>query len=180
MSKISLETLNLNNNSNYKIVNVNNNEVKVKSYLPINDKINLVEEVIEKSLVQDAVYCNPILLKVMFELSVISYYSDINVGDLYEVNIMELYDLIKPNRVFEEVLSAIPKQEYEDLYDCLVSCRDTVEMENGSIINLIKAGMDKMSSIIEDSTEKLNQIQLDLGSDNLKNVLAIAKDNGAM
>ena len=180
MSKINLEYLNLTNNTIRKIVNVNNIEVHVLTYLPLENKIDLIESVIDKSLVdEEAIYCNPLLLKVLFELNIVAYYSDINI-DLDGADIMSLYDLLTSTGVISKIIDTIPNEEYVSLMESLYECKEAVETENSSIITLIKEGIIRITDMVNNSNEKLKELNLDLSSENLQNVLAIARDNGAI
>lgn len=78
----------------------------------------------------------------------------------------------------DKVVQAIPEREYTDLVDSLNKCVEKVEKENASVIALIKNAIDKTTTMIESAKSDLGSINLN--SENLQSILAIAKDNGAI
>lgn len=97
-------------------------EVKVKQYLPVSDKIDLVQIALQQSQ-EDGVY-NEILLDMYFNLYLAVFYTDIEFDkEKFQENTMEIYDDLKSCGLLDTIISAMPEEEYRDLFDFLTAQR---------------------------------------------------------
>lgn len=80
--------------------------VEVKSYLPVEEKIELINNVVNSS-VDDNNYYNPIKIKIFLTLETMYHYTNINFTDKMKENPMKLYDLIVSTGLYEKVLMLI-------------------------------------------------------------------------
>ena len=116
MAKISLTKLKLSKQEKVEIVKINDIEIEVKQYLPINDKIGIIERVLKNSA-DDNNFANPIKLEVFLYLEIIYNYTNINFTDAQKKDPAKLYDLLEENEVFTNVIAAIPENEFNFLMD---------------------------------------------------------------
>lgn len=176
MAKISLNKLNLNKNTEVKVITINEQEVEVISYLPLKEKMDLIEIVINES--SQGRVCNPVLLDSLFHAYLVLSYTNITFSPTQHEKILETYDLLEKNGVIAEIIAAIPQAEYTDLVEGLYSCVEVAEREAGSVISLVEGAISRITSTLEETKDKLGELNLD--GTTIKNVLAIAKDNGAI
>ena len=112
------------NETNFKINNqVNtftkdNYQVNVKKYLPISDKIDLIQIALQKSE-EDGIY-NPIKLDMYFHLNIIYLYTDIEISQEEREDEMNLYDILESNDIIDMVIANMDQDEYNDLKDRLI------------------------------------------------------------
>ena len=99
MAKISLNKLNLNKGTNTNIININDCEVEVKTYLPIEDKMSLVELVVQESM--EYGFVNPVKLEKWFNLYFVYKYTNISFSEAVRKDEDALYDLLETNVVFD-------------------------------------------------------------------------------
>ncbi len=98
-------------------------EVEVKQYLSVNDKIDLVQIALQQSQ-EDGIY-NEILLDMYFNLYLAVFYTDIEFDkEKLQENTMEIYDDLKSCGLLDMIISAIPEEEYHDLFDFLTTQRE--------------------------------------------------------
>ena len=91
-------------------------KLKVKQYLPLDDKISAITEIMNYSL-DDNIFPNPIRLAAWCDIMLVKYYTDLDVqGYLDETDDNEyssFYDTLVQNKVISDVKASIPPAEYE-------------------------------------------------------------------
>ena len=100
-------------NIDYNIAKVGDNEIQVLQYLPVSDKIDLIQIALQKSL-ENGMY-NEIKLDVYFNLYLIYMYTNLEFTDEEKANEFELYDKLNCNYVITSVISAMEESEYDSL-----------------------------------------------------------------
>lgn len=119
------------NETNFKIndqINTftkDNYQVNVRKYLPISDKIDLVQIALQKAQ-EDGIY-NQIKLDMYFHLNIIYLYTDIEISQEEREDEMKLYDILESNNIIDMVIANMDQDEYKELRGYLV------EMENDSL-----------------------------------------------
>lgn len=91
-------------------VNIGNNIIKVKQYLPFEDKYDLMQCVLQNSK-ENGIY-DPLLLDMYFHLYVVYMYSDIEFTEDEKSNPAEVFDVLQSNGVIEAVVEAIDDSEW--------------------------------------------------------------------
>lgn len=104
-------------NIDYNIAKVGDNEIQVLQYLPVSDKIDLIQIALQKSL-ENGMY-NEIKLDVYFNLYLIYMYTNLEFTDEEKANEFELYDKLNCNYVITSVISAMEESEYDSLLEYL-------------------------------------------------------------
>ena len=119
------------NETNFKIndqINTftkDNYQVNVKKYLPISDKIDLVQIALQKAE-EDGIY-NQIKLDMYFHLNIIYLYTDIEISQEEREDEMKLYDILESNDIIDMVIAFMDQDEYNELKGYLM------KMENDSL-----------------------------------------------
>ena len=111
MSRVPFTKLGLKKIEDTKTISICDQDVEVKQYLPINDKINIITNVIENSA-DDNNFANPVKVEVFANLEIMYAYTNISFTDKQKENPTKLYDLLEENGVIAEVIAAIPENEY--------------------------------------------------------------------
>ena len=113
MGKISYANMKLQVNNNIKTFDFNGNEVEVLSYLPIEDKFDLVMVTLQQSLI-DGIY-NSIKLEMYFNLNLAYMYTNISFTEKQKEDAEKIYNVLKTNGFFDKMIEMIPDEEYEEL-----------------------------------------------------------------
>lgn len=92
MAKVSFTKLGLSKNSDISILEWNDQKIEVKDYLPMNEKLELVSTIINKSI-DDNGYYNPIKVHIFTIVETILAYTNINVTEKQKEDVLKLYDL---------------------------------------------------------------------------------------
>ena len=114
------------------------NEITVIQYLSIDEKTNLISDVLN-AVLDGTGYYNPVRLEVWFNIMVIKYYTNISITDKQMEDITKVYDLLSMNNVFEAVIAHIPAEEYEAIFNAVEECAQNVVNFNTSLLGMVSA-----------------------------------------
>jgi hypothetical protein len=123
MAKVSFTKFGLKTNQQVKCIDFNEQVVEVKQYLPVNDKLELISNVIN-SAHDDNNFANPVKVSVFTTLEILYAYTNINFTDKQKEDPNKLYDLVISSGLVAEIIRAIPEEEYNEIL-CGVS--DSIE-----------------------------------------------------
>lgn len=120
-SNVTFDSLKINKSAEDKIIKINNKEVIVKQYLPINEKLNLISRILSAISGNEYNFVNPVQLDVYTTIEVIKAYTNIDFAEDADPAI--LYDELEQEEIANAVISAIPPVEYDFVVD---GVQDTV------------------------------------------------------
>lgn len=98
-----------------KIIKVNDRSIEVKQYLSVNDKLNLITNVLKQVASNEDKYTfvNPVQMDVYTALEIIYFYTNIGFTSEQKNDPAKLYDELEKQEIINMVISAIPKEEYQ-------------------------------------------------------------------
>lgn len=105
-----------------KTITLNEKTIQVKSYLPILDKMDVVQITVQKA--DNGRYIDQLALDMFFELNLVYSYSNIEVTQEDRDDQFALYDRWIQDGTISAVISAIPDSEYDKLSEAI---NETVE-----------------------------------------------------
>lgn len=161
--RIPLAELNLSTVED-KILDISGKSIIVKQYLPMNDKVSLIEEVVEKA--GEINFANPLKLDVFFNLALIENYTNIGID---ADKPLETYDLLEQNGIFTLIIQNLPPSEYNGLITFLDQTVKGFYDYKNSALGIMETISTDYSNLELDS-EKIRQ---NLGD---KNNLSLLKD----
>lgn len=123
MGKISYTSLKLKNTSEIKEIDFMGNKIEVLQYLPVEDKYTLMMSVLEQSK-QNEIY-NPFKVDIYFHLYLVYSYTNINFTEKQRENENKIYDALCSNGLLDEIVHAIPEEEYIELQRYIQEYIDT-------------------------------------------------------
>ena len=122
MAKIAFTKLGLKINKDVKTLIFADQEIEIKQYLPVNDKLVLISNVINLSA-DDNNFANPVKISIFSVLEIIKAYTNIGLTEKQQEDPCKLYDLFVGNGLSTKILSAIPRDE---LVELLTGIEDSV------------------------------------------------------
>lgn len=137
MAKISMTKLGLTKNNQVKKVDFNNQTIEVKQYLPVEDKLNLISNIINSSIDENNFY-NPCRLHIYQIVNIIMAYTNISFTDKQKEDIMKLYDLIAGSGLAVAVLNAIPADEYDFILEGTEETIQSIYSYNNSVMGILE------------------------------------------
>ena len=152
MAKIGFTKLSLKRKNEVKTITINNNQIEIKQYLPVNDKLDLIARVINGAHDQNN-FPNPIKIEVIGTLEMIMAYTNISFTEKQKEDIPKLYDLLEENGVIKDIISQIPEDEYNFIIDGINKTVDAVYTYNNSVLGILEAISKDYSNLDFDATQ---------------------------
>ena len=152
MAKIGFTKLSLKRKNEVKTITINNNQIEIKQYLPVNEKLDLIARVINGAHDQNN-FPNPIKIEVIGTLEMIMAYTNISFTEKQKEDIPKLYDLLEENGVIKDIISQIPEDEYNFIIDGINKTVDAVYTYNNSILGILEAVSKDYSNLDFDATQ---------------------------
>ena len=117
MAKVSYANLKLKTKEEIKEFDFNGSKIEVLQYLPLQDKIDLIDITCQKAR-EDRLY-SPIKIDAYFHLHLIYLYTNLTFTEKQREDEYKLYDCLMSNGLIDGVLMNMNKKEYESLLDLL-------------------------------------------------------------
>lgn len=115
MAKVTFNKLNLTKNTEIKNIDINENIIEVKQYLPVEEKLELISYIVNMAHDEDYNFSNPVKVEVFAGIGIIKYYTNITFTEKQLENPAKIYDLLNSNNVINNVIAAIPSNEYDEI-----------------------------------------------------------------
>lgn len=157
MAKIGFTKLSLKRKNEVKTITINNNQIEIKQYLPVNDKLDLIARVINGAHDQNN-FPNPIKIEVIGTLEMIMAYTNISFTEKQKEDIPKLYDLLEENGVIKDIISQIPEDEYNFIIDGINKTVDSVYTYNNSVLGILESISQDYSNLDFDIQKLQNDI----------------------
>ena len=124
MAKVPFTKLKCKINENEIPVQIGEETIAVKQYLPIQDKLGLIGRVVMFAHEQDYNYSNPVKIGVYRDLEIVFTYTNISFTEKQKEDLPKLYDMLYSSGIITEVLKNIPEDEYMEI---MFGVRDSIE-----------------------------------------------------
>lgn len=128
------------------IINEGSPDIIVKQYLPVEQKMALIGNIVNNSA-DDNNYYNPIRLDMYTVIGIIGLYTDI---DLEDTTIAQAYDILMESGLWEDILDTIPASEIE-----------YIKINTRKILENIYAYKNSIYGVIEGFNNSADNIKLD-------------------
>ena len=158
MAKIAFTKLSLKKKDEVKTVNINNNVIEVKQYLPINDKLTLISRVINLSHDSSNNFANPVQVEVIGTVEIIMAYTNLSFTEKQKEDYAKLYDLLEENGITKDLISAIPEDEYAFLIDGINESIEAVYKYQNSVLGILEAVSQDYSNLDFDAAKIQQQL----------------------
>lgn len=152
MAKLAFTKLSLSKNQEVKIIEFNGQDIEVKQYLPVNDKFEVIGNIINRSA-DDNNFANPLKVEIFTALEIISAYTNISFTEKQKEDPSKLFDLVVSSGLYKEIICAIPHTEIESLQCYINSTIDAVYKYRNSIMGLLENITTDYSNLNLEATE---------------------------
>lgn len=152
--ELTIKDLNIDYMQEIKTINFNGEDIEIKTYLPIEETLKMVEDVINNSADSNRFY-NPGKIDVAFAVSTIKYYTNIKLTEEDLETLTTLYDKIIASGLYGSIKEIIE--------DELIYVRDLVNKTIESIYSYQNSALGILSTINQDyesikiDTEKITE-----------------------
>lgn len=150
MAKISFTKLGLTKNTEVKTVEFNGQNIEVKQYLPIKDKIKLVENIVNNCK-DEEVFWNPIKVDLWTKIEIFSAYTNITITEKQKEDYYKLYDLIAP--IYNQIKNVIPQSEIDFIDSTVYNTMDSVYKYKNSALGILNVINENYNALQFDTQE---------------------------
>lgn len=170
MAKLAFSKFGLKTNQEIKTVEFNGQTIEVKQYLPVDQKLELISNIINLSS-QEENFHNPVKGQVYLTIGLIEYYTNITFTEKQKENMPKLFDMIYSSGLYRVIYNAIPSSEIENLIDNLNNQIEAIYTYRNSVMGIL----DIVSSDYSNLDLEASDIQQKIADPNnmalLKNIL---------
>ena len=174
MAKVPFTKLKCKINEDSIPVQIGEETIAVKQYLPVQDKLILIGDVIMQAHEQDENYSNPVKAEVYRDLEVVFAYTNISFTDKQKEDLSKLYDLLASSGVLKSVIEAIPEDEYAKICMGVWQTIESIYKYQNSVLGVL----DTIRSDYSDTQFDLEQFKNMLESTDLSTVKDIISKLG--
>lgn len=168
--KPTFAKLGLKINNEVNTVIINDQEITVKQYLPVNEKLALIGDVIEQAADNNN-FANPVKLEVFTKLEIVFNYTNLTFTEKQKEDLVKLYDTLESNNIFNQIMAAMDELELKTVVESIEECAKAVYTYKNSILGLL----DTIGQDYGDLSAGASEIQAKLADEDnlalLKNVL---------
>ncbi len=170
MAKVTFTKLGLKKNEDIKTVQICGQDIEVKQYLPIEEKLELIGKIIDNS-VNNNNFENPVHLELYTNFEIIAAYTNITFTEKQREDIGKTYDLLFSNKIIDDILAWIPKGEYDIIAN---GVKDTVKVMyayKNSVMGILETISQDYSNLNLEASEIQQKIADPQNMEFLKSVL---------
>ena len=170
MAKLAFSKLGLKVNQEIKTIEFNEQTIEVKQYLPVNDKLELISNVINFSA-DDNNFANPVKIAIFTTLEILYNYTNLTFTEKQKEDPTKLFDLVISNGLVKEVVNAMDKAEYDDLLSAIQRSVDAIYNYRNSVFGILDSITADYSNLNLDATNIQKALADPENMDLLKQVL---------
>ena len=170
MAKVTFTKLGLKKNEDIKKVTIGEQEIEVKQYLPIQDKLDLISRVINYSIA-DNDFENPVQIRAYTDFEILSAYTNISFTEKQQEDFPKTYDLLDGNKVFAEIFAWIPTGEYNLIINGVKDSIKAYYTHRSSALGILESVTQDYDNLNLDATEIQKKLADPQNMEFLKDVL---------
>lgn len=136
MAKVAFSKLALKKQDKVNTIKIGNFDIEVKQYLPVNDKLDLIARVLNGAHDENN-FPNPVKIEVIGALEIIMAYTNLSFTEKQKEDVAKLYDLLETNGVIDQIVSAIPEEEYNFIIDGIDDTIEAVYTYQNSVLGIL-------------------------------------------
>lgn len=171
MAKIAYTKFACKANTTIKTITFNNNNIEIKQYLPIDEKLGLIGRVIDLAHDQDYNYSNPVKRRVYTDLEILMTYTNISFTEKQKEDTPKLYDQVYCSGLLNEVLSNIPEDEVKAIYDGVENTIGGIYEYQHSALGILNVLKEDYSAVDEEAGELQKKLANPENLELLRNIL---------
>lgn len=152
---------------------INDNiSLEIRQYLPIDEKANLIQFIVNHALDQMTGCFSPVRVEVYFSIAVCKWYAGITFTDKQMAEVSKTYDLLEENGVIDKIISVIPENEINFMNELVNDTIDDIARYNSSAAGIIQAMSANAGGLDNQITEILDKVK---NGENME-TLSVIKD----
>lgn len=170
MAKVSYTKLGLTKNQEIQIVEWNEQKIEVKQYLPINNKLELISDVINLSADENN-FSNPVKVDMFTKMMIVEYYTNINFTEKQREDWPKLFDAVYGSGLWKAIKEAMDVCEVAYIYDSIDRSIKSIYSYRNSVLGILDTISTDYSSLNLDASEIQKKLADPNNMELLKSVL---------
>ena len=159
MAKVPFTKLKLKTDESVKQVKINDDVIiEVKQYLPVQEKLRLIGDVVMQAHEQDENYSNPVTADVYRDLEVVFAYSNISFTDKQKEDLPKLYDMLVSSGLMKEIITTIPEEEYGKICCGVWNTIESIYKYQNSVLGILDTIKSDYSNLEYDANKIKNAL----------------------
>lgn len=138
MAKIAFSKLNAKVNTDVKTVLFNNNTIEVKQYIPFEQKIEIIQDIVNQAVNSSENYYNPMQVEYLEILAIVENYTNITFTEKQRENSYKLYDSIVSSGLAKLIIEEISDEELNTFNELLTSTLKNIYGYHGSLLGILE------------------------------------------
>lgn len=152
MAKVAFTKLNLKVDKEIKTINWADQEIEIRQYLPVNDKLDMISRIINNSA-DDMKFYNVGKIEIFTALELIFTYTNIGFTEKQKEDVCKLYDLLVSSGLYSAIITEIPKVEREWIEDIVKDTVSSIYAYQNSVMGILDTVSQDYSNLNLDATE---------------------------
>lgn len=170
MAKVSFTKLGLKKNIDIISCNWNDQSIEIKVYLPVEEKIAVIERIVNYSLDENN-FANPARININTVLEIVFAYTNINFTDKQKEDRLALYDLLVSTGFWKIIKANLPDNEYIFIHNTAQAVIDEIYKYKNSALGILQAISEDYSNLDLDAEKIREKIGNKENVEFLKNVM---------
>ena len=138
MAKVSFSKLGLTKNTQVGKIEWNEQEVEVKAYLPIQEKLELISSVLNQCQDENN-FINEAKMAMFMDLEIVYHYTNINFTEKQKSDPAKLYDLLAGSGFLQDLYTVLPPTEVRSISIWLDKTANHIYHYRNSIYGILDA-----------------------------------------
>lgn len=152
MAKIAFTKLGLKLNKEIKTITWDDQEIEIKQYLPVSEKLDMITRILNSSADEMKFY-NTGKIEVITTLEYLYTYTNISFTEKQKEDICKLYDLVISSGFYDAVIAEIPEEEQEWISEVTMTVIDSIYAYQNSIMGILDTVSQDYDNLNLDATE---------------------------
>lgn len=136
---------------------INGVSVKVKSFLSIQEKIDVISWIIQNAQNQNTGIVSSVKVSVYLALALVKWYTDIELPEGIDDRV--IYDLLNTNKVFDTIVNNIDNTDYNNLINLLQQTIDEGTKYNFSALGILNNMTSSSAGLAEQAQKIINEVK---------------------
>ena len=158
MAKTSFTKLKCTVNKNAVPLQIGEETISIKQYLPLQEKLALIERILVQAHAENYDYANPVLMEAFYEIEMVYAYSDISFTDKQKEDFLKTYDALKGSGVLQSIMDIIPEEEKSIISAGVYATSDSVYRYRNSVKGILEHIKDNYDELNIDASEIVEKL----------------------
>lgn len=136
MAKVAFSKLGLKKIEEVEVIEWNEQKIEVKQYLPIEDKLDMIANIINQSADYNGYY-NPARIYIFTILEMIDYYTNISLTEKQKADVFKTFDLFVNSGLSAVIFDKINPYEYNQIKSWVHELINSIYVYKNSVVGIM-------------------------------------------